>query len=386
MKRAFILIVAAMLTTCTSKELTRPKVAELVKAEISFATPVGALPLQEKGRVRANIDAGEVEGLWHVTTGGWPSKFILTEKGHKFFDHDFSTQEKAPLKEPARRTLVEITGITSPPGGGESTKLATFSWRYDKLSELVGRYTGEGSATHQGEVALQLFDDGWRLERIVLNEGENLSPFTWPPELEQILQKQREARRLSAPQALELAKAALKDYEPVVTLNQHPAWNIPATNPLGQHLTANEDGVKALQKIMANYKVSANGVENHSGYIQVSDLEPPADWGQYERKAQFVGNKSYAVFSSAEVRLDKVESPEDSDTASASVTITYGACTPPCQLFKELQQAVIFQRAGSGLDMVFLKRYQDGQWKTQDNGVVYFKRSPEGVWQVTGVR
>jgi hypothetical protein len=376
-----------LLISCSSKDLTRPRVADLIKANAAFAEPVVALPLQEEGRLQDNHDAGQVEGIWTATRNfGEPTRYTLTTKGREYFARDFSANESAPLAQAAKRELIEVTGITSPPQGGESLKIATFTWHYAGLPELVAQYTGEEGVTHNGEAALQLFDDGWRLQELDLHEHQNRAAFRWSPELQQQLYRQLAALRLKADHGLELAKAALVDQEPVLNFSLHPAWNIPTAHGLtGQEL--NTDKIKTFLALLGRYHVDATGAGQPSpgtAYYEVQALSPPSNWESFERKPRYTDVKSYAVFPNSEVRMISFVDL-DTENASAEVEVTYSGCTPACELANALEALPNFDYGGTAVEKVFYG-YPAEKWQQKVLSKVYFQRPPEGAWKVSGIR
>lgn len=177
---------------CFSGELTRSRVADLINENAAFAEPVTSLWLQDSGLQRGALNAGDVEGIWQSSMGNdFYPRYTLSSKGLRYFARDFSANERVPLAQASRRELIEVTGITTPPMGGESLRLASFTWQYMGLSPLVARYAGEVSVVHKGDALFQLFDDGWRLQKLELNDQEDRVPFQWLPEFEHLSEHAR---------------------------------------------------------------------------------------------------------------------------------------------------------------------------------------------------
>jgi hypothetical protein len=130
-------------------------------------------------------NAGVLEGL--MTPSG------PTEKGKKFW------KENGDLVKPARRKVVEVTGITDIPMM-QNMKEAEFKWRYVDLPEVIARYCGQGKKPHDGTATFQLFDDGWRVKEVRVVETGRES-FVWPKELEAEAIKQREAEAVAKAKA-----------------------------------------------------------------------------------------------------------------------------------------------------------------------------------------
>lgn len=116
----------------------------------------------------------------------------------------------AILPRPARAEVVQVTGITST---GEGTRQVEFTWRYLGLSDVVARYAGQGSAPHSGIAIMRLYDDGWRLETLNVNESGRV-PFRYD-EARLRAWKDAEARRVEAEHEAELAESARKERERV---------------------------------------------------------------------------------------------------------------------------------------------------------------------------
>jgi hypothetical protein len=375
-----------LIAGCWSKELTRPKVADLITLDTRFAEPVAALPLQREGRFQGKYDAGQVEGLWNITRSTGNITNSLTPKGRETFASDFGAYAPAPLTQPAKRELVEVTGITSPPQAGEGVRLATFTWRYTGLSDIAARYTGEQGVVHNGQAVFQLFDDGWRLRNLALNEDQGLVAFQWSPELQQQLYRQLALLRLQSDRGLELAKAALAEQEPVLNFSLHPAWNIPTAHGLtGQPL--NSGKIKDFMALLASYHVNATGAgqpNRGTAYYQVQALSPPSGWETFERKPRYTNTKSYAVFSTSEVRLTQFVDRSTED-AFAEVEITYSGCTPACELANALQGLPNFDHGGKVVEKIF-NNYPDHEWPQKVTRTVYFQRPSDGEWQVSAIR
>lgn len=379
-------LVFTLLAGCSSKELTRPKVSDLINSDARFAGPVAALPLQQEGRFQQNHDAGQVEGLWDARRAQGNTILVLTQKGREVFANDFGVYDPAPLTSPAKREIVEVTGITSPPMGGESVKLATFTWRYAGLSDIAARYTGEQGVVHNGEAALQLFDDGWRLQNLDLNEHQGLVAFQWSPQLQEQLYRQLAALRLQSSRGLELAKASLAEQEPVLNFSFHPAWNIPTKHGLtGQSL--NTDKIAAFMALLSRHQVTATGAGQPSrgtAYYQVQALSPPNSWDSFERKPRYSGGKSYAVFTAADVRLVSFVD-QSTEEALGEVEISYSGCTPACDLANALRQLPTFDYGGNAVEKIFYS-FPQQDWPQKVTRTVYFKRPTDGDWRVASIR
>jgi hypothetical protein len=190
MMRTLVLVVfSSVLAACNSNELSRKQAAILINRYPTFAS-TNNVALQEQGRLRPGTsqDAGIVEGLWNVQNNAFGWRHIeLTEKGKQFFSltkqgEQFFTEGWQLIK-PAKREVVEVTGITDVPMA-KNVKEAGFKWRYVDLPEVVARYTGQGESPHDGKAALQLYDDGWRVTEIAVHETGR-QPFVWTKSMEE---------------------------------------------------------------------------------------------------------------------------------------------------------------------------------------------------------
>lgn len=178
MAKYFVICLVLILGACSnnSKELTRSQAKKLIGQHETFVR-VTKLPLAN----RSMIDAGVNEGLWNKTNF---FSFELTDDGKRYFVEinlgpmDFS--DNLVLKEPAKREVVEVTGITSGIDellGSEAIKEVQFTWKYVGLSEVVTRYSGEiwgKIIVYEGAALMKLYDDGWRVEQVELNREKQL--------------------------------------------------------------------------------------------------------------------------------------------------------------------------------------------------------------------
>jgi hypothetical protein len=141
------------------------------------------------------VNAGVSEGLWAAAGGGIS---FLTQDGRRHFAQAQGTTV-VPVA-PARREIVEVTGIADAPIG-RNLKEVHFRWRYAGLSEVATRYTGQGKTPHESEAIFRLYDDGWRVETITLRETGRV-PFAGLPAA--VLEKEKEDKQRFA-QRLQLS-------------------------------------------------------------------------------------------------------------------------------------------------------------------------------------
>jgi hypothetical protein len=153
--------------------LTRKLAASVIARDPRFAS-ARAMSLADPGKTS---DAGVREGLWIKQGFGGLS---LLADGQRFFTQlDGFPDYFAVLREPARREIVEVTGIADAPVG-RNTKEVQFRWRYVGLPEVVARYCGQGPVAHDSTALLRLYDDGWRVEQLELKETSRI-PFAGVP-------------------------------------------------------------------------------------------------------------------------------------------------------------------------------------------------------------
>jgi len=157
--------------------LTRPQAQSVINASAAFAT-VRSIALLEKAH-----EDGVAEGLF-ARPDYW--SFTLTSEGQKFFvlpgGNVMALLPGGPgysgalvnLPTPAKREVIAVTGITS---DGPNLQRVLFQWKYSGLSDVVARYSGQGSAPHDGIALLRLYDDGWRLEKVVELKESGRVPF-----------------------------------------------------------------------------------------------------------------------------------------------------------------------------------------------------------------
>lgn len=189
--------------TAIPGQLTRPVAAKLIQQNSSFAT-ANALALCADAR-----EGGISEGLW-VRQGF--DQLALTASGSQYLaaiEGGFTGYAARPVV-PAKREVVAVTGIAVS-GPAENINRADFTWRYTGLSEIVARHACQGNAPHEGEAYLQLYDDGWRVERITsLNETGRVA-FSIDPVLVERVQEAAHERQQQE-QAAKASTRVLAEY------------------------------------------------------------------------------------------------------------------------------------------------------------------------------
>jgi hypothetical protein len=159
------------------------------KVLISRYSRFGAAPAMVITTPGEAVKAGVREGLWAEQGFGG---LVLTQEGRRYFAQAQGFPAYTViLAQPARREVIEVTGIADAPVGN-SVKEVSFTWRYVGLAEVVARYTGQGQSPHESKGALRLYDDGWRIEELMLNESARV-PFAGVPE--SILRNEAEGRQ-----------------------------------------------------------------------------------------------------------------------------------------------------------------------------------------------
>lgn len=168
MRTMSVCVASSLVALGCSKGITRDRAKELLEHHAELAQPVSSLTIVS----RDAYEAGVLEGLWGVDAGSYMQNgsAVLTAEGQKHFSKlSVLGDRTATLVSPARRQVVEITGLADAPIGN-AVKECKFKWRYSGLSLIVGRYTGQADLQHDGHALLRLYDDGWRVEEVNLSE------------------------------------------------------------------------------------------------------------------------------------------------------------------------------------------------------------------------
>jgi hypothetical protein len=159
----------AGLLSCDKGELTRGelslgKAKSIIDSSPKF-TPATGLDVAVPKPAR---ECGLANGWWTGGTDG----ISITEKGKEFFNRAWLGS--AELRGQHQRKVINITAITDPPkpeaGGSSSTKIAQLNWQWswDKVPAEVQKCFGNQPPPPRNERAvLQLYDDGWRFERLM---------------------------------------------------------------------------------------------------------------------------------------------------------------------------------------------------------------------------
>lgn len=139
-------------------ELTRQAAARLINQAPKFKT-VQSIPIDH-----AAMTGGVKEGFWNE------GRALTTAGRQHFTEVMFGVPQNRVLPaQPATRVVTEVTGIADHPLG-DSVKEAKFLWKYDGLDAVVARFTGQGSESHPGTAFFRLYDDGWRVENVEVEE------------------------------------------------------------------------------------------------------------------------------------------------------------------------------------------------------------------------
>lgn len=209
--RTLILLIALALAGCAnSKDLSRSRAADLISRNGDFGTvldvkvPVGNIwcdwrfindevkQLRTAGILTLQ-ESGQYDGIWN-------KEYVLelTERGKEMSKSWAATNAKMPecssfrlrgnycwskdnrrggekCHEPngvvysvvlARKKIGNVTGITM--DGGAKQGQAEFTWQWDPTAAAKDFPGQVPLGVHQGVAALQLYDDGWRLEELQL--------------------------------------------------------------------------------------------------------------------------------------------------------------------------------------------------------------------------
>jgi hypothetical protein len=148
---AGICLVAVLTSGCSGTGLTRGQAKRVLEKDASFAE-VGAdfVPLTEE-----SAQAAERAGLWTKKATYIGPMNVVTPKGSQRGIELVGTSVWIHLAKPAKREVVEITGIAD--GDSPKAKVVEFTFRSTPAPEGLSLRPGSGRAE------FKLFDDGWRV-------------------------------------------------------------------------------------------------------------------------------------------------------------------------------------------------------------------------------
>jgi hypothetical protein len=151
-----ISILAGATLACT-RDLTHDKAESVLQEYAEFVKPTSIL-VAGTIDTRMWLNAGVVE--FGAGSGG---QLPLGAEGRRYFRS--LTFTSAELLTPLERHVTEITGITA--GSEPAERIVTFKWQYKMIPTEITQYTGETSGLRDGTAYFRLYDDGWRVERVI---------------------------------------------------------------------------------------------------------------------------------------------------------------------------------------------------------------------------
>lgn len=182
-KNCFALLIIIIFSSCI-KDLSRDQSISLINVYPGF------MQLGNSPYVNSNgLLSGYEQGFWDQNGN-------LTNYGFKFFANSL-TNGRIYLKQPVKPKVISITAITdavSPLGGRQKgIKEVQFQWEYLDVEGVTKRFIVRGGT---GVAYAQLYDDGWRIEKIETRQNDQfflLSPSELA-EIEKDRQKEQERR------------------------------------------------------------------------------------------------------------------------------------------------------------------------------------------------
>jgi hypothetical protein len=180
-------LIIGCFVACSSKEISRERAADLIRSNNEFKRPDGVklltgkfcydwrnlrdvytsyAPLESADLLKVSDLGAGCGSMWlkrynvELTSSGMARAKSWTTSDDKGWatDAQGSTTYFIPT---ASKELVEVTGITKDPEGGQAQ--AEFTWKWAP-TEDASRFGKVPSAElKKGLASLQLYDDGWRI-------------------------------------------------------------------------------------------------------------------------------------------------------------------------------------------------------------------------------
>lgn len=191
------LILVTILVRCdikSDKSLTRQLAGDLISKSEAFTKEYKSIRFHDEG-----FEKGIKQGVWRESkTKRYRAE--LTERAQATIK--YITVANLLLKQPVKIRLLQVTGITDALIV-QGMKEANFTWEYKNLPSLVKRFVVQGGS---GIVYMRLYDDGWRLEKIEIEESSDPAKLTQREKAQEQkderieterkrIQEEREARR-----------------------------------------------------------------------------------------------------------------------------------------------------------------------------------------------
>lgn len=170
----FVVVLCVAWSGCGSSGLTRGKARGLIQASESF----------KQGTERIKLTGGEVNrgvtaGYWKLQSAFMSSVFgpvvVMTPRGKQLFEGSLKGPGGIPGRGWTIRTrqavparVLEVTGITD--GQTPQWKIVDFTWNWS-FSALPAELQSffANAPSHLGKASLRLYDDGWRVEQVLLH-------------------------------------------------------------------------------------------------------------------------------------------------------------------------------------------------------------------------
>lgn len=159
LRTSLLVLVAASISSCGAGPLDRNKAARLLDQS---PTMLGASEVQMR---RYGFEKGVAQGMWDPRGQVAPAQAALFKGANATVLH---------LARPFSRKVIEITGITDMAPNGP--KQVEFRWGNSGLPEEARRVATAGGS---GAAVLQLYDDGWRVVQIQLQNDPE--PYALTP-------------------------------------------------------------------------------------------------------------------------------------------------------------------------------------------------------------
>jgi hypothetical protein len=157
----FAISLLAGATLACNRDLARSKAKSVLQDHADFATPT-SIPVAGTIDTRMWLNAGVVE--FGTGSGG---QLPLGAEGRRYFRS--LTFTSAELLTPLERQVTEVTGITA--GSEPAERIVKFKWQYKMIPAEITRYTGETPGLRAATAHFRLYDDGWRVERVLSEPG-----------------------------------------------------------------------------------------------------------------------------------------------------------------------------------------------------------------------
>ncbi len=171
-KLTLIILIAGLLASCSSKELSREDASRIIKQEMQYPKVVDYdIYCSDPAMLRKVIDAGlEEKGLVTVQLTqklkdiGKPL-IEFTDKAKSNFLPTPEEDKKINIQKVkiADEEFVDVTGIQMSDGGKNA--VAEYTTAYKNVSDFSGLINRNYNQPDTSKAYFTLYDDGWRLEK-----------------------------------------------------------------------------------------------------------------------------------------------------------------------------------------------------------------------------